>query len=78
MCKILGLFVNTLTTDEKYSLLNRDNLTEPNQMRHLRKQILSQFVCPFSKSRWNFECFEQKDDPQSLCIFEITDCQKRG
>ena len=25
MCKILGLFVNTLTADDKYSLANRDN-----------------------------------------------------
>ena len=25
MCKILGLFVNTLTADDKYSLVNRDN-----------------------------------------------------
>ena len=25
MCKILGLFVNTLTADHKYSLVNRDN-----------------------------------------------------
>ena len=27
--KALYLFVNTLTTDDKYSLLNRDNLTQP-------------------------------------------------
>ena len=25
MCKILGLFVNTLTADDKCSLVNRDN-----------------------------------------------------
>ena len=25
MCKILGLFVNTLSADDKYSLVNRDN-----------------------------------------------------
>ena len=25
---ILGLFVNTITTDEKYSLLNRENLMQ--------------------------------------------------
>ena len=24
MCKILGLFVDTLTADDRYSLLNRD------------------------------------------------------
>ena len=32
ICKILVLFVNTLTADEKYSLINRENLTEPDQM----------------------------------------------
>ena len=30
--KILGLLVNTLTTDDKYSLTNRDNLMEPIQI----------------------------------------------
>ena len=28
--KILTLFVNTLSADDKYSLLNRDKLTQPN------------------------------------------------
>ena len=28
LCKILGLFVNTLTDDKKYSLLYRDKLTQ--------------------------------------------------
>ena len=27
--KILGLFVNTLTADDKYSLTKRDNLMQP-------------------------------------------------
>ena len=31
-CQILGLLVNTLTADEKYPVLNRDNLTRPIQM----------------------------------------------
>ena len=30
--KTLRLFVKTLTADGKYSLLNRDNLAQPNQM----------------------------------------------
>ena len=30
--KNLRLFVNTLTADQKYSLLNRDSLTQPTQM----------------------------------------------
>ena len=30
--EILGLFVNTLTADDKYSLHNSENLTQPIQM----------------------------------------------
>ena len=30
--KILRLFLNTLSGDDKYSLLNRDNVTQPIQM----------------------------------------------
>ena len=30
--KSLSLFVNTLTADDKYSLLNKDNLAQPIQM----------------------------------------------
>ena len=32
ICKTLKLFINTLTADDKYSLLNRDNLTQPIRM----------------------------------------------
>ena len=38
MCKILRLLVNTLTGDDKYSLLNRDNVTQPIQMHLSHKQ----------------------------------------
>ena len=37
ICKILGLFVNRLTADDKYFLLNRGNLTQPIQL-HLSKK----------------------------------------
>ena len=36
--EILRLFVNTLTADEKYSLLNRGNLAQHIQMHLSRKQ----------------------------------------
>ena len=36
--KILGLFVKTLTADEKYYLVNRDNLTQHIQMALFKKQ----------------------------------------
>ena len=78
MCKILGLFVNTLTADDKYSLLNRGILLQHLQMAILKtKNFLSIFFCTFCKSRLNFEHFQQKDDCHSSCIFELTDSEKR-
>ena len=38
ICKIWRLFVNTLSADGKYSLFNRDNLTQPVQMQLSRKE----------------------------------------
>ena len=35
--KILRLFVNTLTVDDKHYLLNRDNLAQPIQMQLTQK-----------------------------------------
>ena len=37
-CKILVLLVNTLATDEKYPVLNTNNLTIPIQMQISQKQ----------------------------------------
>ena len=47
--KILTLFVNTFTADDKYSLLNRDNLTQPIEIQLSQKQkIFSEFFfCSF-------------------------------
>ena len=50
--KLLGLFVNTLNTDDKYSLLNCDNLLEPIQMQ-LSKIQKTNFL--FFSAFWNFE-----------------------
>ena len=73
ICKILGLPVNTLTTDDKYSLINRDNLTEPIQNQLSKKQkTFCQFLFAVLKCRSNFKHFGKKDDPHGLCIFENT------
>ena len=73
-CQILGLLVNTLATDEKYPVLNRDNLTIPIQMQlSQKKKIFSQLFAAFSKSTLNFKYFERKYDPQSICVSEIKD-----
>ena len=69
LCKILRLFVNTLTDDAKYSLLYRDNLMQPIQTLLSQKQkTLSQFPSAFSKSSLNFEHSRKIDDPHSRCI----------
>ena len=58
--------VNTFTADDKYSLFNRDNLTQPIQMQLTEKlKTLSQFLCAILKSRLNFKHFQQKDDAHS-------------
>ena len=60
------MFVNTLTADDKYSPLNRDNLNQPIRTQLSQKQqAFSQFFLAFSKSTLNFEHFEKKDDPHS-------------
>ena len=60
-CKILRPFLNTLTPDNKYFLLNRGNLTQPIQM-HLsqKQQIFSQVFIQFSKVTLNFKHFQIK------------------
>ena len=59
--KISRLFPNTLSADGKYSLLNRDSLTQQIQMQLPWKQkTFSQFFSAFSKSSLNFEHFQRK------------------
>ena len=75
--KILGLLVNTFATDDKYTLLNSDNLMRQIQMLITKKE--TNFLNCFSvllKSRSSFEDFGKKDDPQSLYISEVTGCQR--
>ena len=61
ICKILGLFVKTLTGGYKY---HKENLKKTNQMQLSQKQkLFSQFVSTNLKSRLNFENFEKNNDP---------------
>ena len=79
ICKISRLFPNTLSADGKYSLFNRDNLTEPIQMQLSRKQkTFSEFFSSFLKSSLNYERFRKKDDSHSRGIFKITESEKKG
>ena len=66
LCKMLRLFVKTLTADEKCSLLNRVNLTQPIQILLSKKQKdLSRFFFAFLKSTLNFEHFQKNEDGHS-------------
>ena len=77
LCKILRLFVYTLTNDDKYCLLSRDNLAQPIQIILSQKQkFFSEFFAAFLKSTLNLEHFQQKYGPHSRCISEITVSEK--
>ena len=77
LCKILRLFVNTLTADDKYSLLNSDNLTQSIQTLLSQKQkTFSGIFSSLLKSTLNSEHFQQEDDRHSRCISEITVSEK--
>ena len=79
ICKISRLFPNTLSADGKYSLLNRDNLTQPIQMQLSKKQkTFSEFFSAFLKSSLNFENFQTKDDSHSRGISKITEYERQG
>ena len=77
LCKILGLFVNTLTDDEKYSLLHRENLTQPIQiLLSQKRKTFSEFFSAFLKYTLNFAHFQKKDGSHSRCISQITISEK--
>ena len=61
--KILGLFVNTLTVDDKHYMLNRDNLTQPIQIQRSQKQkTFPKFFFSFLKSLLNYKHLPKKVD----------------
>ena len=77
LCTILKLFVNTLTADDKYSLINTGNFRQHIQILLSRKQkTFSPFLSSFLKSTFNFEHFQKKDDPHSRYISEIIVSEK--
>ena len=79
ICKISRLFPNTLSADGKYSLLNRDSLTQPIQMQLSRKQkTFSQFFCAFLNTSLNFEHSQKKHGSHSWGISKIAESEKQG
>ena len=79
ICKILSLFVNILSGADKYSLPNREYLTQPIQVQLSQKQkTFPSFFSAFPKSNLNFEHFQKKDASHSLFISEPRVCENRG
>ena len=77
LCKFLRLLVKTLTDDEKYSLLYRENLTQPIQiLLSQKRKTFTQFFSAFLKCNLNFGHFQKKDDSHSRCISQITVSEK--
>ena len=77
LCKFLRLLVKALTDDKKYSLLYRENLTQPIQILLSQKpKNFSRFFSSFLKSNLNSKLFQKKDDPHSRCISHISVCKK--
>ena len=79
ICEILDHFLNKLTADDNYSFHNSEIFVQPSQLQLSKRQkTFSQFFAPFLKFPLNFEHFEKKDDPHSLCIFGKAHCERRG
>ena len=73
LCKILGLLVNTLTDDGRYTLLYRDNLTQTIQiLLSQKRKTFSRLSYEILKPTLNFEHFQKKGDPPSRCSSQIT------
>ena len=77
--KILGLFVNTLTAEYKYSRRNMQTLTQQVQKPlSLKQKTFSWFLFSFLKSTWNGEHSQKKGESSSLSISEIIDSERGG
>ena len=61
ICKILGLFVNPFTVNDKYCLLNRGDLLQHFQIQLSKKQkVLSECFLDFLNLNPIFNIFEKK------------------
>ena len=70
--EISRLFVNTLTTDDKYSRRNMQIFWQQLQtLLSPEQNSFCQFLIAFLKCAWNLEHSEKKEDSPSLIITEI-------
>ena len=74
--ELLGKFVNTLTSDYKYSRQNWKNLWQKVPIQtSMKLKTCSRFFIPFLKSTLYLLYFEKKDQSHSLSITEIINCE---
>ena len=75
--KVLGLFVNTLTAEYKYSRRNMQAFAQQVQRPLSWKQKpFFGFFNAFLESTWNAENFTKKGESSSLSISEIIDFER--
>ena len=75
--EILELFVHTLTTDDKYSSRNIQNLTQQLQTTMSQKQkTFYRIFITYPKSRRSSDVFVEKGESSSFSIYEIIDGEK--
>ena len=78
-CKLLGLFVISLTAEYMYSGRNMQTFTQQVQTPlSLKQKTFSGFFIAFLKSTWNGEHFQKKGESSSLSISEIIDARRGG
>ena len=66
----MRLLVNTMTAEEKYSLLNSEKLPQPSQMQLYKKQkVFPQCVFAFLKPKSNFKHFFKIDESHIAYVF---------
>ena len=74
---MLRLFVNTLTTDDKYSFRNMQNFPQQLEAPLYQKQkTFSGLFIAFLKCTWNLEHFEKNNEYPSLVISKIIDPER--
>ena len=79
LSEILTLFVNTLTTDDKYSRRNMLNFTQQIEAPLSQKQkTFSGFFIAFLKFALNLEHLEKKSEYPSRVISKIIDSERGG
>ena len=77
--EILELFVNTLTTDDKYSSRNIQNLTEHLQTTMSQKQkTFYRIFITYVRSRRSSDDYVKKNESTSLSIYDIIEAEKSG